>query len=82
MAGRVLGGTSNLNFNLYVRGRPKDFDTWAEQGAIGWNWKNILNYFIRSENNTNKILAYNGNNHSIKNADKLIKTKPIYIIRS
>ncbi|XP_067140175.1 glucose dehydrogenase [FAD, quinone]-like [Centruroides vittatus] len=60
MAGRVLGGTSNLNYNLYVRGQRKDYDLWAEQGAIGWSWKDIFGYFIRAENNTDYHNEFHG----------------------
>lgn len=60
LAGKVLGGTSNLNFNLYVRGRQEDFDNWVKLGATGWNWKKVLNYYMKSENNTDEELANNG----------------------
>ncbi|XP_067139586.1 uncharacterized GMC-type oxidoreductase Mb1310-like [Centruroides vittatus] len=60
LTGKVLGGTSVLNYNLYVRGNPRDFDSWAKKGAIGWSWKDVLGYFIKSEDNTNKELLLNG----------------------
>ncbi|XP_023243343.1 uncharacterized protein LOC111641413 [Centruroides sculpturatus] len=60
LAGRVLGGTSNLNFNLYVRGQRKDYDLWAQQGATGWSWKDIFGYFIRAENNINYHNEFHG----------------------
>ncbi|ELU00236.1 hypothetical protein CAPTEDRAFT_169911 [Capitella teleta] len=51
--GKSLGGTSNLNFMLYVRGSPHDYNGWAEQGSKGWAYENVLPYFIKSENNEN-----------------------------
>ena len=47
--GKVLGGTSSLNAMLYVRGSPADYDTWAEMGADGWSFDDVLPYFLKSE---------------------------------
>lgn len=49
--GRVLGGTSSINGMVYTRGHPNDFDDWAAAGNPGWNYRDVLPYFIRSENN-------------------------------
>jgi choline dehydrogenase-like flavoprotein len=49
--GRCLGGSSSMNAMLYVRGRPLDYDLWERQGAPGWGWKDVLPYFLRSEDN-------------------------------
>jgi len=48
--GKVLGGSSSINGMVYVRGHPRDFDTWAEMGAAGWSFADVLPYFIRMEN--------------------------------
>lgn len=47
--GKVLGGTSQLNYMIYSRGHPKDFDRWAEMGNEGWSYQEILKYFLKSE---------------------------------
>ena len=47
--GRVLGGSSSINGRLYVRGQRHDYDTWAQAGARGWGWDDVLPYFRRSE---------------------------------
>ena len=47
--GKVLGGSSSLNSFLYVRGSPADYDTWAEMGANGWGFDEVLPYFLKSE---------------------------------
>ena len=47
--GKVLGGSSSLNAMLYVRGSPADYDTWAEMGADGWSFDDVLPYFLKSE---------------------------------
>ena len=38
-SGRVLGGSTAINYMAYVRGSPKDYDLWATLGADGWSWK-------------------------------------------
>lgn len=54
--GKILGGTSRLNFMMYVRGDPKDFESWAKQGNNGWSYKDVLPFFKKSEkhNSNNK----------------------------
>lgn len=47
--GKMLGGSSALNYMAYVRGHPGDFDAWAAGGATGWSYKDVLPYFIKSE---------------------------------
>lgn len=47
--GKVLGGSSSINGMVYVRGHPRDFDTWAEMGATGWSGADVLPYFQRME---------------------------------
>lgn len=47
--GKVIGGSSSINGMVYVRGHARDFDTWAEMGADGWAYKNVLPYYKRME---------------------------------
>lgn len=47
--GKMLGGSSGINYMAYVRGHPGDFDAWAEGGASGWSYRNVLPYFKKSE---------------------------------
>ncbi|CAH0719714.1 unnamed protein product, partial [Brenthis ino] len=49
--GHVLGGGSSINYMLYVRGCPKDYDPWVKVGDdTSWNYTNIFKYFLKSEN--------------------------------
>ncbi|XP_033739719.1 glucose dehydrogenase [FAD, quinone]-like [Pecten maximus] len=48
--GHVLGGSSGLNWMVYMRGNRHDYDSWANEGCEGWSYKDVLPYFIKSEN--------------------------------
>lgn len=63
--GKVIGGTSSINWMLYNRGNRRSYDSWARTyGATGWDYNSILPYFIRSENNTSPtIIAQNYGYH-------------------
>ncbi|XP_050528328.1 glucose dehydrogenase [FAD, quinone]-like isoform X2 [Daktulosphaira vitifoliae] len=47
--GKVMGGSSVLNYMIYTRGHRNDYDTWANSGNIGWNSDEVLKYFLKSE---------------------------------
>lgn len=47
--GRVMGGSSSINVQAANRGLPRDYDEWAELGAIGWSWSEVLPYFRKLE---------------------------------
>ncbi|WP_330475332.1 GMC family oxidoreductase [Terrabacter sp. C0L_2] len=47
--GKMLGGSSGLNYMAYVRGHPGDFDSWAAGGAEGWSYADVLPYFLKAE---------------------------------
>ncbi len=47
--GKVIGGSSSINGMVYVRGHAHDFDHWAETGADGWSYADVLPYFKRME---------------------------------
>ncbi|XP_071135073.1 glucose dehydrogenase [FAD, quinone]-like [Mytilus edulis] len=47
--GRVIGGSSTLNRMLYLRGSPAVYNDWAENGGFGWSYKDVIPYFLKSE---------------------------------
>jgi choline dehydrogenase len=47
--GKMLGGSSGINYMAYVRGHPGDFDSWAAGGATGWAYDDVVPYFKKSE---------------------------------
>ncbi|SUZ30515.1 Oxygen-dependent choline dehydrogenase [Roseibaca ekhonensis] len=58
--GRVLGGSSSINGMVYVRGHARDYDHWADQGADGWRFADVLPYFRRMENWQSDASAWRG----------------------
>jgi choline dehydrogenase-like flavoprotein len=58
--GRARGGTSAINAMAHVRGHPSDFDGWAASGAPGWGYRDLLPYFIRSEDSDKAPSLYHG----------------------
>lgn len=48
-AGKMLGGSSSINGQVWIRGTRRDFDNWVELGATGWGYDDVLPYFMRCE---------------------------------
>ena len=46
---RMVGGCHSHNASAWVRGHPADFDHWAYQGNVGWDWKSVLPIYKRIE---------------------------------
>lgn len=47
-AGKMLGGGSSINGQVYIRGIRSDYDHWAQSGCQGWSFDEVLPYFQRS----------------------------------
>jgi len=63
--GKTLGGSTTLNFMVYQRGNPKDYDEWVRKtGDDKWSYDNVLPYFKKSENYNGNYL--NGSNSGIQ----------------
>ncbi|MFS7191366.1 GMC family oxidoreductase [Serratia proteamaculans] len=68
--GRVLGGGSSVNGQLYVRGHAQDYDDWeTEYGCTGWGYRDVLPYFIKSESNQSLHNPYHGVSGHLKVSD-------------
>jgi choline dehydrogenase-like flavoprotein len=49
---KVIGGGSTINAQIYTRGNAADYDLWArEDGCTGWDYRSVLPYFKRAEDN-------------------------------
>ncbi|CAH1731842.1 unnamed protein product [Aphis gossypii] len=55
--GKVIGGSSVLNYMLYARGNQMDYNNWAIEGNPGWEYHDVLQYFKKSEDNQNPSLT-------------------------
>ncbi|HWP01629.1 MAG TPA: choline dehydrogenase [Methylococcus sp.] len=58
--GRVLGGSSSMNYLIYMRGNRADYDQWAREGNEGWSYEEVLPYFIKAESNQTFSDRYHG----------------------
>ena len=47
--GHVLGGGTSINAMVWIRGRKADYDGWAENGAKGWAFADVLPVFKSQE---------------------------------
>jgi choline dehydrogenase len=58
--GKVLGGSSSINFMVYMRGNRADYDHWRQLGNAGWGYEDVLPYFMKAENNARFRDQYHG----------------------
>jgi choline dehydrogenase len=47
--GHVLGGGTSINAMVWARGMQRDYDGWAENGARGWSFADVLPVFKSQE---------------------------------
>ena len=47
--GKVIGGSGSINGQVFLRGLPEDYDSWAEQGNDEWSYLNVLPFFRKLE---------------------------------
>jgi choline dehydrogenase len=58
--GKVIGGTSSINYMIYMRGHRQNYDAWRDAGNPGWGYDDVLPYFKRAENNSRGADEFHG----------------------
>jgi choline dehydrogenase len=58
--GKVIGGSGSINGMFAMRGHPADYDQWAQMGAAGWSYADVLPYFRKSEDSWRGENPYHG----------------------
>ncbi|ORY00893.1 hypothetical protein BCR34DRAFT_637732 [Clohesyomyces aquaticus] len=61
---KVLGGSSAINYLMYVRGSRKDYDSWAALGNEGWGWDDVVPYFQKAPDSRHKYHGTDGPIHT------------------
>mgnify|MGYP002651387985 FL=1 len=72
--GKMLGGSSGMNAQVYIRGHAWDYDEWARLGCEGWSYADVLPYFRRSEHFEPNVApgeaAFHGRNGPLNVAER------------
>ena len=64
----MLGGSSSINGLVYLRGHALDYEGWAEAGAAGWAYADVLPYFQKLETRVDHSNPYQGDRSWTPNA--------------
>ncbi len=72
--GHVLGGGSSVNAQVYMRGRPSDYDGWQAElhgsnNAVDWGWESVLPHFRGMEDNNRLKNDHHGTGGALKVSD-------------
>jgi len=72
--GKVLGGSSSINFMTYIRGNPQDYDRWQSLGNPGWSYQHVLPYFKKSEHQQHGASEFHGIDGELSVTDTITPT--------
>ena len=64
--GKIVGGSSAVNAQIYLRGVPEDYDTWAAEGNDKWSFRELLPYFCKNEAEPEFCDSFHGNDGAIR----------------
>ncbi|KAG4075602.1 hypothetical protein HA402_003427 [Bradysia odoriphaga] len=53
--GKMMCGTACMSGMMYTRGSPQIYNAWNAAGNDGWSYAEVLDYFKKSENNTQPL---------------------------
>ena len=65
LRGKVLGGSSSVNFMAHNRGNRSDYERWVRMGHEDWSYENLLPYFKRMESWREGTTPHRGSNGPI-----------------
>ncbi len=74
--GKTVGGSSSLNGMVLVRGHRRDFDRWAEDGATGWRFDDVLPHFRSIETYHGSANGFRGDSGPIT-VQKMTDNHPV-----
>ena len=63
--GKVVGGTSSINHQIFLRGAPEDYDNWAALGNDEWSYVKVLPFFRKLETDTDITDDFHGSDGPI-----------------
>ena len=63
--GKVVGGSSAINGQVFLRGVPEDYDNWGALGNEEWTFQKVLPYFKKAETDTDIQSDMHGSNGPI-----------------
>ena len=63
--GKLVGGSSSVNAQIFLRGMPEDYDDWASWGNDEWSFQKLMPYFRRIETDADFRDDYHGNDGPI-----------------
>jgi len=58
--GKLMGGSTAVNAQIFLRGVPEDYDAWAAQGNDCWSFQALLPFFCKNERDLDFQDAYHG----------------------
>jgi choline dehydrogenase-like flavoprotein len=72
--GNVLGGGSSVNAQVYIRGRPSDYEAWNDilrgnNDGADWSWNAVLRHFRGMEDNNRLLNDRHGAGGPLKVSD-------------
>ena len=64
--GKVIGGSSSINGQVFLRGEPEDYDLWSAEGNSEWDFQKCLPYFLKIENDLDMSGDFHSNTGPVK----------------
>ena len=58
--GKIVGGSSAINGQVFLRGIPEDYDNWASWGNDEWSYIKVLPFFRKLETDTDIVDDFHG----------------------